>query len=167
MLHIILRVARQAAHLKHGLDLLLRHALGGLEDVGRVHEAGERVEGVVDLQVRRLQVRLDERLRRSAHSQDGTHLLAARSAYRHDMVLHRHKTHSASVLSITTAAQSIAGQCQENARWGPLQPDPQLALTAMEALCTTCKCLSWANMSRINHSDGHGYAPCTWGTRCR
>ena len=52
------------SYLEHGLDLLLRHALGGLEDVRRVHEAGERVEGVVDLQVRRLQVRLDECLRR-------------------------------------------------------------------------------------------------------
>jgi len=58
-----LRVSHTEGHLEHGLDLLLGDALRGLEDVEWVHEAAEGVEEVVDLQVRRLQVRLNKRLR--------------------------------------------------------------------------------------------------------
>ena len=47
------------AHLQAGLDGCLADGLGRLEDVGGVHEAREGVEGVVDAQVGRLQVRLD------------------------------------------------------------------------------------------------------------
>ena len=50
------------ANLQHRLDLLLRDWLGGLENVDGVHQAAEGVEVVVNLEVRRLQVRLDVRL---------------------------------------------------------------------------------------------------------
>ena len=60
-------------YLEDGLDLGLGHRLGGLEDVGGVHETGEGVEAVVDAQVRRLQVWLYECLQDGSARRSGGH----------------------------------------------------------------------------------------------
>ena len=56
---ILRRIKGGQTHLQDSLDGFWGDALVGLQNVGRVHEAVEGVEGVVDAQVRRLQVRLN------------------------------------------------------------------------------------------------------------